>query len=48
MQIVGGSPTQYRQGNDSRKVEDDWFDLETDLQHWIKALRPVQVLLYLK
>ena len=48
MQIVGGSATRYRHANDtsvldSTKVEDNWFDLETDLYHWTKSVRPVQV-----
>ncbi|XP_021754728.1 DAR GTPase 3, chloroplastic-like [Chenopodium quinoa] len=47
IQIVGGSSSLYIHGTDSsildsRKVEDDWFDLDKDLHHWIKALRPVQ------
>ncbi|XP_010691879.1 DAR GTPase 3, chloroplastic isoform X2 [Beta vulgaris subsp. vulgaris] len=47
LDIIGGSTSQYRNGNgssilDSRRVEDDWFDLETDLYQWIKTLRPVQ------
>ncbi|XP_057533106.1 DAR GTPase 3, chloroplastic [Amaranthus tricolor] len=47
IQIVGGSATRYRHANDtsvldSTKVEDNWFDLETDLYHWTKSVRPVQ------
>ncbi|KAL2895460.1 DAR GTPase 3 chloroplastic [Bienertia sinuspersici] len=43
IQIVGGSPSLYRDGNDSNvldntSVEDNWFDLESDLNHWIKTL----------
>ena len=30
---------------DSFEEEYDWADLETDLYHWTKTLRPVQVLL---
>ncbi|KAK9748572.1 hypothetical protein RND81_02G067600 [Saponaria officinalis] len=45
IQVVGGS--QYRPGNDrglhdNKMGEDDWFDLESDLYYWTKALRPVQ------
>ncbi|XP_074273561.1 DAR GTPase 3, chloroplastic [Silene latifolia] len=45
IQIVGGSPSQYRPGNDlhdSTKGEDEWFELDSDLYYWTKAVRPVQ------
>lgn len=47
VQIVGGN---HRNGIDKSygildgtKREDDRFDLDTDLYHWTKTLRPVQV-----
>nr|XP_004290652.2 PREDICTED: mitochondrial ribosome-associated GTPase 1 [Fragaria vesca subsp. vesca] len=43
IQIVGGrNPTWYENGNANDAFEDDWYDLDTDLYHWTKALRPVQ------
>ncbi|KAK9945303.1 hypothetical protein M0R45_010825 [Rubus argutus] len=46
IQIVGGgNRTWYENGNASSnglEIEDDWYDLDTDLYHWTKALRPVQ------
>lgn len=48
LQIVGGkSPSLYVNENSSNLydsgVENDWVDLDMDLYHWTKALRPVQV-----
>ncbi|XP_010106968.2 DAR GTPase 3, chloroplastic isoform X1 [Morus notabilis] len=47
IQIVGGkSPSLYVNENSSNLydsgVENDWVDLDMDLYHWTKALRPVQ------
>ncbi|KAF4369075.1 hypothetical protein CsatB_019456 [Cannabis sativa] len=46
IQIVGGkSPSFYiheSSNSHGSRVEDDWVDLETDLYHWTKTLRPVQ------
>ncbi|KAJ7972793.1 Mitochondrial GTPase 1 [Quillaja saponaria] len=50
LQIVGGrspswSENGYTKSNstfDGCEGETDWIDLETDLYHWTKALRPVQ------
>lgn len=30
-----------------RETDDHWTDLDTDLYHWTKPLRPVQVFLYM-
>lgn len=50
LQIVGGKNSGFHvnEGLDSygSRVETDWVDLDNDLHHWTKALRPVQVLLY--
>lgn len=48
LQIVGEkTPSWYENGNanskDGCQGEGDWVDLEADLYHWTKALRPVQV-----
>ena len=49
LQIVGGkhSGLFVNEGLDSygSLVETDWVDLDADLYHWTKGLRPVQVLL---
>ncbi|XP_062143873.1 DAR GTPase 3, chloroplastic [Alnus glutinosa] len=47
IQIVGGkTPSWYENGNanskDGCQGESDWVDLDADLYHWTKALRPVQ------
>lgn len=51
LQIVGGRNLGWN-GMESSKLsstldvdpeEFDWVDLESDLHHWTKALRPVQV-----
>lgn len=50
IQIVGGrNPSRYNNGNllssnifEGREEEFDWIDLEADLYHWTKGLRPVQ------
>lgn len=49
MQVVGGkSPSWYKTADSSSIYEDtgvesDWIDLQNDLYHWTKTLRPVQV-----
>ena len=53
LQIVGGKNASWygNVGTSSSTAiggyedEYDWADLETDLYHWTKTLRPVQVLL---
>lgn len=53
MQIVGGNNASWYGNSDMNssngingfKDEYDWADLENDLYHWTKTLRPVQVLL---
>ncbi|BFG41269.1 hypothetical protein CerSpe_275430 [Prunus speciosa] len=48
IQIVGGgrSPSWYENGNGNldgfQGEDDDWCDLDTELYHWTKQLRPVQ------
>jgi hypothetical protein len=47
-QIVGGKSTPSWQGSGNDVCggggeETDWYDFETDLYHWTKPLRPVQV-----
>ncbi|PON98378.1 GTP-binding protein, ribosome biogenesis [Trema orientale] len=46
IQIVGGkAPSLYVDeslNSFGSRVEDDWVDLDTDLYHWTKVLRPVQ------
>ncbi|VVA38564.1 PREDICTED: ribosome biogenesis [Prunus dulcis] len=50
IQIVGGgrSPSWYENGNGNGNLDgfqgedDDWCDLDTELYHWTKQLRPVQ------
>lgn len=46
-QIVGGTNLSYYENESAStygsQVETDWVDLDTDLYHWTKALRPVQV-----
>lgn len=48
LQIVGGKvPSWHENGNanseDGCHGESDWVELDADLYHWTKALRPVQV-----
>lgn len=48
LQIVGGKvPSWHENGNvyskDGFQGESDWVELDADLYHWTKALRPVQV-----
>lgn len=53
MQTIGGKSANWYGNSDmnssnsmvSFEEEYDWADLETDLYHWTKSLRPVQVLL---
>lgn len=48
IQVVGGkSPSWYKIADSSSiyedtRVESDWIDLQNDLYHWTKTLRPVQ------
>ncbi|GMH26024.1 hypothetical protein Nepgr_027867 [Nepenthes gracilis] len=49
IQVIGRRPNHYRNGNaksdcppENSKGDDDWFDLEADLNYWTKAVRPVQ------
>ncbi|KAH7517215.1 hypothetical protein FEM48_Zijuj09G0039100 [Ziziphus jujuba var. spinosa] len=46
IQIVGGTNLIYYENENAStygsQVETDWVDLDTDLYHWTKALRPVQ------
>ncbi|KAF3436297.1 hypothetical protein FNV43_RR23389 [Rhamnella rubrinervis] len=44
--IVGGTNLKYYENESASsfgcQVDNDWVDLDTDLYHWTKALRPVQ------
>lgn len=47
LQIVGGANLKYYENETANpsgcQVDNEWVDLDTDLYHWTKALRPVQV-----
>lgn len=41
IQVVGGSPPTWRE-NENWNSNTDWVELDADLNHWSKGLRPVQ------
>lgn len=46
LQIVGGKTPTWRENQDvngAAEDEIDWAEMDADLHHWTRALRPIQV-----